>query len=99
MTHLLLVNYWGVLAATVAAFIFGNVYYIALGKHYAAAHGFTNEEMEAKYASPPIRQMIITFIATLIMSFMLYGILTHMRLSVQPVTPDEWHFILKLSGN
>jgi glycerol uptake facilitator-like aquaporin len=78
MTHLLLVNYWGVLAATVAAFIFGNVYYIALGKHYAAAHGFTNEEMEAKYASPPIRQMIITFIATIIMSFMLYGILTHM---------------------
>jgi predicted RNA-binding protein with PUA-like domain len=26
------------------------------------------------------------------------SLVTSMRLSVQPVTPDEWHFILKMAG-
>jgi Protein of unknown function (DUF1761) len=78
MSHLLLVNYWGVLTATLIAFIFGNVYYMALSKHYMAAHGYSKDEIEEKSKSVPIRPMIITFFATLIMSFMFYGILTHM---------------------
>jgi hypothetical protein len=78
MSHLLLVNYWGVLTAAVIAFIFGNLYYMALSKPYMAAHGYSNEEIAAKSGEVPIRPMIITFFATLIMSFMFYGILTHM---------------------
>lgn len=78
MAHLLLVNYWGVLVAAVAAFAFGNIYYMALSNHWMGAHGFNKEAMQANFASNPMRPMVITFFATLIMSFMLYGILTHM---------------------
>ena len=78
MSHLLIVNYWAVLAAAIAAFAFGNVYYMALSKQWMGAHGFNKEAMQANFAKNPMKPMIITLIATFIMSIMLYGIMTHM---------------------
>jgi Protein of unknown function (DUF1761) len=78
MSHLLIVNYWAVLAAAFAAFMLGNVYYMALSKQWMAAHGFQKEVMQANFAKHSMRPMVICFLATYVMSFMLYGILTHM---------------------
>ena len=44
------VNYLSVLLAAVAAWIFGGVYYTALGKYWMAAQGKTMEQCQAEYA-------------------------------------------------
>jgi Protein of unknown function (DUF1761) len=78
MSHLLIVNYWSVLAAGVAAFMFGNFYYMALGKHWMQAHGFDEAKMKEHFSKAPMRPMLICFFSTLLMALMLYGIMTHM---------------------
>jgi Protein of unknown function (DUF1761) len=73
MSHLLLVNYKGVLLATLATFLFGMGYYMSLAKIWANAHGYGNNPP----ADRPV-QHIIGLISLLVMSFMFYGILSHM---------------------
>ena len=44
------VNWLSILIAAVAAWLFGGVYYTALGKYWMAAQGKTMEQCQAEYA-------------------------------------------------
>jgi hypothetical protein len=73
------INYLGVLAAAVAGWLVGAVWYTALGKQWMTALGWT----EADCAGPdgkrhmPVGPMIIAFVAQLVMALMLAGVMGH----------------------
>jgi hypothetical protein len=75
------VNYLSVVIAGVAAWLFGAVYYTLLGKPWMAAQGKTAEqckvEMAGKSGPAKAAPFILAFAATLLMAFVLFGILTH----------------------
>jgi hypothetical protein len=75
------VNYLSVLVAGIAAWLFGAVYYTVLGKAWMAAQGKTPEqckaEMAAKSAPAKAAPFVLALLASLLMAFILFGILTH----------------------
>ena len=76
------VNYLSVLIAAVAAWLFGGVYYTALGKYWMAAQGKTMEQCQAEQAAKSgaakAAPFIIVFVGELIMAWAMYGVLFHM---------------------
>lgn len=79
--HVLNVNFIAIVVAAVAAWVFGAVYYGGLGKRWVAALGTSMEAMKAqnagKSAATKATPFILSFIAELIMAFVLYGIIFH----------------------
>ena len=75
------VNFLSVLAAAVVAWLFGAVYYTALGKAWLAAQGKTVEshkgDLAAKSKIAFAAPFVLSFVAELIMGVTIYGILTH----------------------
>lgn len=69
------VNYLAVVVAAVASFIFGSVYYMALGKSWMAALGKTEADMKANMSPVPF---IVAAVAQLVMAFMLAGVIGHL---------------------
>lgn len=76
-------NYLAVVAAAVAAFAFGSVYYMTLAKPWMAAVGKTEAQIKADGMKPST--FIATFIAQLVMAWVLSGIIGH--LGTGQVTP------------
>jgi hypothetical protein len=74
-------NYTGILIAAVAAWIFGAIYYTALGRVWLAAQGKTMEQCKAEQAGKSkltfYLPFLLSFTGALIMGVVLYGILTH----------------------
>jgi hypothetical protein len=72
------VNYLSVLIAAVAAWLFGGVYYTALGKYWMAAQGKTMEQCQAEYAgksgAAKAAPFIVVFVGELIMAWAMYGV-------------------------
>jgi hypothetical protein len=79
--HFLNVNFLGIAVAAVAAWIFGAVYYGLLGKVWIAALGETKETLKAKQAGKSglakAAPFVLSFVAELIMAYVLYGLLVH----------------------
>jgi hypothetical protein len=76
-------NYLVILAAAVAAWIFGAVYYTVLSKPWLAAVGMTAAEMKRRQAGgmgkfKSIAPFILSFVAELIMAWVLAGVLGHL---------------------
>jgi len=71
------VNYWVVLAAAVAGFALGMIWYRTLAKPWAAATGIAEQMADAGARSPPYGPLAITFVAELLMAAMLYGVIWH----------------------
>ena len=71
------INYIAVVAAGVASFAFGAVYYMTLAKLWMAAVGKT--EAEVKSESSPV-VYVTAIVAQLVMAFMLAGLLGHLVL-------------------
>lgn len=75
------VNILSVVIAAVAAWIFGAIYYTALGKVWIAAQGKTAESCKAEFAAKSglakFAPFVLSFVGALIMGFVIYGILTH----------------------
>jgi hypothetical protein len=69
------INYLAVLVAAVAAFAWGAAYYTTLSKPWLAAAGRTMEEQRAQRSPTPF---IITFIALLVMAWVLAGLMGHL---------------------
>jgi len=73
------INYVAVFAAAVAAWLVGAAWYGILGRQWLAALGWT----EADLAGPdgkrhmPVGPMVLSFIASLIMAFLLSGVMGH----------------------
>jgi hypothetical protein len=77
------VNYLSILVAAAAAWLFGAVYYGALGKPWVAAQGKTMEQFKQEGAAKSgtlagAMPFILAFVAELIIGFVLFGILSHM---------------------
>ncbi|MGE0563008.1 MAG: DUF1761 domain-containing protein [Pseudolabrys sp.] len=79
----LTVNWLGILCAAIAGWLFGAVYYNALGTAWMAAQGKTKEqckaEFDAKRGVSKFAPFILAFIATLIIGWVLYGLLAHLN--------------------
>jgi len=79
--HVLNVNFVAIVLAAVAAWLFGAGYYGTLGKTWVAALGTTMEAMKVqnagKSATAKATPFVLSFIAELVMAFVLYGIVFH----------------------
>ncbi len=69
------INYLGVIVAAILAFVFGGIWYGMLGKLWMAALGKTEAEIKARRME--VAPLIITFIAMLVMAWMLAGLIGH----------------------
>lgn len=65
-----------ILLATVASFMFGAIWYGGFSRRWLAALGKTDEELKASagFAVP----MVVTFVAQLVMAWVMAGILAHL---------------------
>jgi hypothetical protein len=75
------VNVLAIVTAAVVAWTFGAAYYGVLGKAWIAALGETMETLKAKNAGKGkiamIMPFVLSFIAELIMAYVLYGLMVH----------------------
>lgn len=70
-------SYWAIIAAAVASFVFGGVWYGALSKPWLNALG--KSEADIKSAGRPLPLLFgITIVAQLIMAWVLAGIIAHL---------------------
>jgi hypothetical protein len=74
------VNYLAVLAAGVAGWLVGAVWYGVLGRQWMAALGWSAAEIEKARAvrQMPVKPMIIALVAQFVMALMLSGIMGHL---------------------
>ena len=75
-------NFLIMLAAAVCAWLFGALWYGTFGKQWVHAQGSTMEEFKAKQAAKIGKlsaqaPFILSFVAQLIMAYVLYGIMKH----------------------
>jgi hypothetical protein len=68
------INYLAVLLAGAGAWIAGAIWYGVLGKHWLAALGKTKEQLMGPGGKPKPGPFVLSFIADLIMAFVLAGI-------------------------
>ena len=68
-------NYLAVLIAAVAAFAWGAAYYMTLSRQWLVAAGMTREQLAQKRSPVPF---IISFVALLVMGWVLAGTLGHL---------------------
>ncbi len=70
-------NAWALPLDAAASFIFGDIWYGALSQKWMDAAGLTKEKVSAS-GKPVAVPFIITFIAELLMAWMLAGLILHM---------------------
>jgi hypothetical protein len=74
-------NFFVILAAAIAAWIFGAAYYTPLGKVWLAAQGRTMADMQAANAGKSTvakaLPFVLSFVAEIIMAWTMYGVLFH----------------------
>lgn len=71
------VNWIAALAAALAGFAIGAIYYTALGKQWMAAAGLTEEKIKGPSGKPSPLPFVIAAIANIMIATMLFGILVH----------------------
>src|SRR5215207_5969716 len=73
-------NYWPILLAAIAAFVFGAIWYSTLSRQWMAARNMTAADMDKERANVGLAPVpyIITFVAELVMAWMLAGVLLHL---------------------
>jgi hypothetical protein len=73
------INYLAIVIAAIVAWLAGAAWYMALGKTWMAALGFTPEKMaEARNQPGAYLPFIYSFVAELVMAWMLAGLLGHL---------------------
>jgi Protein of unknown function (DUF1761) len=82
--HFMNANFIAIVSAAGAAWIFGAVYYGALGKFWVAALGTSMDALKAqnagKSSAAKVAPFALSFVAELIMAYVLYGLLMHMNM-------------------
>ena len=71
------INYLAVILAAAAAFVFGGIWYRVLAKPWLAAAGKTEQDIKTS-ATPMALLLLITFIAQLVMAWVLAGLIGHL---------------------
>ncbi len=70
-------NYVAVLVAAVAGWLLGTAWYGVLGKQWMNALGWDEEQIRGQ-RKMPLAAMIISFVALLVMAYLLAGIMAHL---------------------
>jgi Protein of unknown function (DUF1761) len=70
------VNYVAVVVAAVVGWLIGMAWYMALGRRWAAANNITIDAEKSR--RPPIGLLVTSFVALLVMAWVLSGILFHL---------------------
>lgn len=78
-------NVWMLPVAAIASFIFGGVWYGVLSRQWLEAAGLTGEDLKARRRNVA-HPFVITFVAQLIMAWMLAGIILHLSRAGVPAT-------------
>jgi uncharacterized membrane protein required for colicin V production len=68
-------NYLAILLAAIASFLFGGAWYGALSQQWMAAVGKSKAEIDKSGMAVP---MVLTFIALLVMAWVLAGVIGHL---------------------
>ncbi|CAN0404560.1 unnamed protein product [Phaeothamnion confervicola] len=68
-------NYWAILAAAVAGFLFGGAYYGLIAKPWMEAIGKTPQDLQKTGMAVP---MAISAVALLVMAWVLAGVIGHL---------------------
>jgi len=73
------INYVAIITASVASWLVGAVWYGVLGRQWMAALGWTENDVCGPDGKRhmPVGPMILSFIAALVMAFMLSGLMGH----------------------
>lgn len=79
------INIWALPLAAAAGFIFGGIWYGVLSKQWMAAANLDPGKLKPGGGTSPV-PFAITFLAELVMAWILAGILLHMRKAGMPVT-------------
>ena len=74
------INYLAILAAAIASWIAGGLWYGLLGKPWRGALGWTEADLMGPDGKKrvPIAPFIISFVAELVMAAMMAGLITHL---------------------
>ena len=75
---------WMLPVAAFATFLFGWLWYMTLSKPWMAAAGLTEEKIRGAGMSPA--PLVVTFVAQLVMAWMLAGLLLHFAKAGIPAT-------------
>ena len=78
-------NYWPILIAGVASFVFGGLWYGTLGRHWLAARNLSPKDAEQARANTGIVPYVIASVALLIMAWMLSGVMVHLARGGMPL--------------
>jgi 4-hydroxybenzoate polyprenyltransferase len=79
------VSYTVIFLAALASFIFGAIYYGALGKLWLNALGKTQDDIEREGKSLPV-SLAVSFVSQLLMAWIFAGLLLHLSKSGVPAT-------------
>ncbi len=73
------IDWIAILAASVAAWMFGALWYSVLSRQWMAAIGFTPADMQGPDGKEkfPLGPMIISFVANFVMAIILAGVIAH----------------------
>ena len=71
-------NLWAVLLAAAASFLFGGVWYGVLSRQWMDAAGLSEDQVRGPDGPSPW-PFVVTFIAQLVMAWMLAGLILHLQ--------------------
>lgn len=72
------INYLAIVAAAVASYIFGSIWYMTLSKPWMAALGKTEADIMRPDGKRPVTPFIVAFVAQLVMAYVLAGLIGHL---------------------
>ena len=72
------IHWVAILAAAVAAWMFGAVWFGALGRPWAMGLGLMPADAPPGRSNPPVFALVFSLVAELVMAVMLDGLLTHL---------------------
>ena len=84
--HIAGISYTAVAVAAVASFIFGGIWYGLLSKQWMAAANLDEKFVKGSGTGPSPVPFIIAFVALLVMSWMLAGVMLHLSRGGMPMT-------------
>jgi Protein of unknown function (DUF1761) len=72
------INYWAVVAAAVASWLVGALWYRAFARPWMIALGKTKAELMGPDGKPSPIPFVVSFVAELVMAWMLAGVIGHL---------------------
>ena len=84
--HITGISYTAVAAAAVASFIFGGIWYGLLSKQWLAAANLEEKFVKGSGSGPSPMPFVISFVALLVMAWMLAGVFLHLSRGGIPLT-------------